>query len=73
MPLASSLAVPSGPLTRECFDWLVDDMIGRLERAGAVDGVYLALVVLAVLFDIGVVGGGGHSAKRSRRPRRARD
>ncbi len=43
VPLASSLAVPSGPLTRECFDWLVDDLIERLARAGAVDGVYLAL------------------------------
>ena len=43
VPLTSSLAVPSGPLTRECFDWLVDGLIARLREAGAVDGVYLAL------------------------------
>ena len=43
VPLASSLTVPSGPLTRACFDWLLDDLIERLEAAGAVDGVYLAL------------------------------
>jgi len=43
VPLASSLAVPSGPVTEECWRWLTDDMIARLEAAGPVDGVYLAL------------------------------
>lgn len=43
VPLASSLAVPNGPLESGCFEWLVDDLIERLERAGSVDGVYLAL------------------------------
>lgn len=43
VPLASSLAVPSGPLTGECFAWLLDDLVERLEAAGALDGVYLAL------------------------------
>lgn len=43
VPLASSLAVPSGPLTAECFAWLLEDLIERLTRAGSVDGVYLAL------------------------------
>ncbi len=43
IPLSSRLAVPSGPLTRECFDWIVDDLILRLRDAGELDGVYLAL------------------------------
>jgi len=43
VPLSSSLAVPSGPLTADCFDWLVDGLIERLKAAGDVDGVYLAL------------------------------
>ncbi len=47
VPLASSFAIPNGPLTRECFDWLVDDLAERLQQAqasgGALDGVYLAL------------------------------
>lgn len=43
VPLQSSLAVPGGPLTRECFDTLCDGLLERLEAAGRVDGVYLAL------------------------------
>lgn len=43
VPLASSLAVPSGPIEREAFDWLVDDMVARIRAAGPLDGVYLAL------------------------------
>lgn len=43
VPLASSFCVPSGPLERGCFDWLVNDLVERLERAGDLDGVYLAL------------------------------
>lgn len=43
VPLSSSLAVPGGPLTRECFDWLLSELLGRLEQAGPLDGVYLAL------------------------------
>ncbi len=43
VPLSSSLAVPGGPLTRECFEWLLSELLGRLEAAGPVDGVYLAL------------------------------
>ncbi|MCA9585073.1 MAG: M81 family metallopeptidase, partial [Myxococcales bacterium] len=43
VPLASSLAVPSGPLTRECFDELTGDLIERIKKAGPIDGVYLAL------------------------------
>jgi microcystin degradation protein MlrC len=43
VPLASSLAVPSGPLERAAFDWLVDDMCERIRAAEHLDGVYLAL------------------------------
>lgn len=43
VPLASSLAVPSGPVEADVFRWLVDDMVDRLAYAGDVDGVYLAL------------------------------
>lgn len=43
VPLASLFAVPSGPLSRACFDWIADTMIGRLREAGPVDGIYLAL------------------------------
>ncbi len=43
VPLASSLAIPSGPIERSAFDWLVDDMVERIRAAGPLDGVYLAL------------------------------
>ena len=43
VPLSSSMAVPSGPLTRECFDWLLERLLTNLRRAGHLDGVFLAL------------------------------
>ena len=43
VPLQSSLAVPSGPLTREAWDDLTGALLGRLAEAGSLDGVYLAL------------------------------
>jgi microcystin degradation protein MlrC len=43
VPLASYMAVPSGPLTEECFAWLLDGLLTRLAAAGTLDGVYLAL------------------------------
>ncbi len=43
IPLASSLAVPSGPLEAACFEWLVEDLATRAKAAGALDGIYLAL------------------------------
>jgi microcystin degradation protein MlrC len=43
VPLLSALAVPGGPLTRECFDELLGRLLDRLREAGPVDGVYLAL------------------------------
>jgi microcystin degradation protein MlrC len=43
VPLASSLSVPGGPISRGCFDWLVEDLLERIRQAGRLDGVYLAL------------------------------
>jgi microcystin degradation protein MlrC len=43
VPLASRLAVPNGPVTAECFEWLVSDMVERIRAAGPLDGLYLAL------------------------------
>lgn len=43
VPLVSAMTVPSGPLTRETFDWLRDAMVRRVREAGPLDGVYLAL------------------------------
>jgi microcystin degradation protein MlrC len=43
VPLVSALAVPGGPLLRAAFESIVEDLLTKLEAAGAVDGVYLAL------------------------------
>jgi microcystin degradation protein MlrC len=43
VPLVSAFAVPGGPLTRACFDGIVDDLVARIEEALPLDGVYLAL------------------------------
>ncbi|MFT5430683.1 MAG: microcystin degradation protein MlrC [Myxococcota bacterium] len=43
IPLESSLAIPSGPLTAECFEWLVSGLERRIRDAGPMDGIYLAL------------------------------
>ncbi len=43
VPLLSAWAVPSGPLTRACFDELVERMAAHLRAAGPIDGLYLAL------------------------------
>lgn len=43
VPLLSAWATPSGPLTRECFDTLCDDLLARLRGAGHLDGLYLSL------------------------------
>jgi microcystin degradation protein MlrC len=46
VPLLSAWAVPSGPLSRDCFDALVDGLCSKLAAAmasGGVDAVYLSL------------------------------
>jgi hypothetical protein len=35
-------------------------------NGGKIDGIYLILVIIAVLLDLGVIGGGGRHAKRRR-------
>lgn len=42
-PLFSAMSVPGGPLSRECFAWLLDRLLSSIEGAGPLDGVYLAL------------------------------
>lgn len=37
-----------------------------INQAGAVDGLYLVLVVVAVLIDMGILGSGGAEARRRR-------
>lgn len=53
IPLISALAVPGGPLTPECFEGLVGDLLEALEAAGPVDGVYLALHGSMEVKDLG--------------------
>ncbi|TVR03525.1 MAG: M81 family peptidase [Deltaproteobacteria bacterium] len=43
VPLFSAWCVPSGPLTRACFEELVARLLEELRAAGPVDGVYLCL------------------------------
>ena len=43
IPLASSLAVPGGPLTLACYEQLREGLLAKLRAAMPVDGVYLAL------------------------------
>ncbi len=53
VPLSSSMAVPSGPLTRQCFEWLLDRLLTNLREAGRLDGVYLALHGSMEVHDLG--------------------
>lgn len=48
------------PTTTLAYAW------ARNSNNGSVDGFYLAVVVLAVLIDLGLIGGGGAGAKKSR-------
>ena len=51
VPLLGTLALASGPVTRECFEALLGEIIERLRGAGAVDGVLLALHGAMVVED----------------------
>ncbi|HEX7603903.1 MAG TPA: M81 family metallopeptidase [Polyangiaceae bacterium] len=53
IPLASRLAVPGGPLTAECFEWIVSDLVARIRAAGPLDGLYLALHGSMEVRDLG--------------------
>jgi microcystin degradation protein MlrC len=43
IPLSSRCAVPGGPLTRECFDWICEGLVTQIRAAQPLDGIYLAL------------------------------
>ena len=43
VPLLATHGSCGGPLTRSCFDSLLGDLLGEVRRAGAVDGILLAL------------------------------
>jgi hypothetical protein len=45
------------PLTTLAYAWAVN-------TNGTVTGIYLVVVVLAVLIDLGLLGGGAHSGRR---------
>lgn len=49
------------PLTVLAYAWAVNS------NAGNVNGIYLVVVVIAVLIDLGSLGGGGHSYRTRRR------
>lgn len=48
VPLMFAFVTPTGPITRDAFDWLVDEMIELLRDRGAWDGVLLNLHGAAV-------------------------
>lgn len=47
------------PYTTLAYAW-------GMNSHGSIDGVYLVVMILAVLMDLGVVGGGARSAKKRR-------
>ena len=47
------------PMTTLAYAWAVNSH-------GTVTGIYLVVVVIAVLLDLGFIGGGGASARRRR-------
>ena len=51
VPLLGTLALASGPVTRECFEALLGEIVARLRDAGPVDGVLLALHGAMVVAD----------------------
>lgn len=47
------------PYTTLAYAWAINS-------AGSVQGIYLVVVVLAVLLDLGTIGGGGATSRRQR-------
>ena len=50
------------PLTTLAYAW-------AMNTAGSVEGLRLVIVIIAVLVDLGLLGGGGREADRRRRKR----
>jgi hypothetical protein len=48
------------PLTTLTYAWAINSH-------GSLEGIHFAAVLLAALFDLGALGGGGHKARRRRR------
>jgi microcystin degradation protein MlrC len=72
VPLLSAWAVPSGPLTRACFDALVDGLCSKLAAAmanGGVDAVYLSLHGAMNVVDLPLPDGEGPESEIVRRVR----
>lgn len=49
------------PLTTLAYAFAIN------ENAGSVSGVYLVIVVLAVLIDLGMLGGGGRARRKAKK------
>lgn len=73
------LMVIFGDYIGRVFEWMIWPFLAFLfmpytllayvfakNHHGSVEGIYLALVIVAVLFDLGVVGGGAESTRRKR-------
>jgi len=43
VPLVSAWSIPGGPVSRGCFDTLIQRMVTALREAGPVDGVFLSM------------------------------
>ena len=43
VPTLSATAIPSGPVTKEAFDFLTENLLEQLQQVGHLDGVLLAL------------------------------
>jgi microcystin degradation protein MlrC len=72
VPLLSAWAVPSGPLSRACFDALVDGLCEKLAAAmarGGVDAVYLSLHGAMNVVDLPLPYGEGPESEIVRRVR----
>src|SRR5919198_5524310 len=51
VPLMFAFVTPTGPITADAFDWLVDEMIELLREQGPWDGVLLNVHGAAVAED----------------------
>lgn len=65
-PLLVASACPGGPLTAACYRQLKSEMLERLQAAGPVDGVLLALHGAAAAEDVGDLEGDLLQAVRNR-------